>query len=163
MVAGLAHFSVMDAATITATLDDAALLCERQGARFTDLRRDVLGLILGANGPIGAYQLLDRLKETSRKRAAPPTVYRALEFLLAQGLIHRVERLNAFVGCPERHSHPAQFLICRECGAVNELEDAGVQGALATAAARHGFRVQQSTVEIEGLCAVCVRKEAVLF
>jgi len=142
-------------ASLGSKLDDVARLCERDGVRFTDLRREVLGLILSAEGPIGAYQLLDRLKETTRKRAAPPTVYRALDFLLAQGLIHRVERLNAFIGCPERHSHPAQFLICRDCGAVEELEDHGVAHAIAAAAQRHGFHAHQATVEIEGLCGKC--------
>ena len=149
--------------TIGARLDDVAQLCARQGVRFTDLRREVLGLILSAEGPVGAYQLLDRLKGTTRKGAAPPTIYRALDFLLAQGLIHRVERLNAFIGCPERHMHPAQFLICGTCGAVEELEDPDVQSALDNAARRRGFQPRQTTVEIEGVCRKCEGKEALLF
>ncbi len=147
-------------------LDEAAELCEQQGVRFTDLRRGILGLILAAPGPIGAYELLDQLRAT-RRGAAPPTVYRALDFLLARGLIHKVERLNAFVGCPDvgRHSHPVQFLICRDCGAVEELEDSAVQQAVTAAAARHGFTPSLTTIEVEGRCAACdeKRQEGLLF
>jgi Fur family transcriptional regulator, zinc uptake regulator len=137
-------------------LNGIAEACERRGLRFTDLRRTVLGLILASPEPLTAYALLDRLKETHRS-ATPPTVYRALDFLLEQRLIHRVERLNAFVGCAdaEAHDHSAQFLICRNCGAVTELEDPGVLAALAQAAARTGFRLERMTVEVEGTCARC--------
>ncbi|HTR16352.1 MAG TPA: Fur family transcriptional regulator [Acetobacteraceae bacterium] len=146
----------LNADDIDGRLDHIAATCERQGVRFTDLRRAVLGLILASPEPLTAYALLDRLKETHRT-AAPPTVYRALDFLLEQRLIHRVERLNAFIGCTdaEAHDHPAQFLICRLCGAVTELEDPAVLQALAQAAARTGFRLERMTVEIEGTCARC--------
>jgi Fur family zinc uptake transcriptional regulator len=86
-------------------------------------------------------------------------VYRALDFLLEQGLIHRVERLSAFVGCvahgADQHGHAAQFLICRNCGQVAEIDDHGLAHALAEAAARIGFSVANATIEAEGLCAVC--------
>jgi Fur family zinc uptake transcriptional regulator len=142
-------------------LEEAAELCEQQGVRFTDLRRGILALILGAPGPIGAYELLDQLRAT-RRGAAPPTVYRALDFLLAQGLIHKVERLNAFVGCPDvgRHAHPVQFLICRGCGSVEELEDGSIQQAVQEAAARHGFTPALTTIEVEGTCSACARASA---
>ncbi|MCW3474139.1 transcriptional repressor [Limobrevibacterium gyesilva] len=133
-------------------------MCDRRGARLTGLRRQVLGLILDAKGPTGAYELLDRLRER-RGAAAPPTVYRALDFLQEQGLVHRVERLAAFVGCVEAHGHvhehPAQFLICRTCGHVTEIEDHDLAHALAAAAKRVGFAVTGATIEAEGLCAAC--------
>src|SRR3712207_7506725 len=88
------------AAPVDAMLDRAEALCAGRGAQLTELRRQVLRLVLVAETPVGAYALLDRLK-ADRPGAAPPTVYRALDFLLEQGLIHRVERLNAFVGCVE--------------------------------------------------------------
>ncbi len=137
-------------------LDAVAAACSRDGIRFTELRREILGLILSANGPVGAYDLLDRLKQT-RRGAAPPTIYRGLDFLLARGLIHRVERLNAFISCPdgERHAHPVQFLICRECGAVEELEETSIADAVAEAAGRKGFRPALTTIEVEGICARC--------
>ncbi len=155
-----------EAGEIEATLDHAAAACLRRGAQLTDLRRQVLRLVLEAGQPLGAYALLDRLK-TTRAGAAPPTVYRALDFLLEQGLIHKVERLNAFIGCVEAqdhahvhdgaasHGHPHQFLICRGCGTTVEIADAAVEAALRQAAARLGFAVERATIEAEGRCAAC--------
>jgi Fur family zinc uptake transcriptional regulator len=137
-------------------LQRAGSICEGRGTRLTELRRQVLGLILDAEAPTGAYDLLDRLKAT-RHGAAPPTVYRALEFLLENGLIHRLERLSAFVGCiaHEEGDHAAQFLICRTCGRVTEIEDHELAHALADAAHRLGFTVGKATIEAEGQCATC--------
>lgn len=141
---------------IEAQLDAAAQSCARQGSELTELRRLVLGLILAAKGPLTAYQLLDRLKET-RKRAVPPTIYRALDFLLARRLIHKVESLNAFIPCigPTEETHQAQFLICGTCGAVIELKDRAVARALGSAAARRGFHPTSALVEVTGECAAC--------
>lgn len=144
--------------SLATQLDQAASLCERRGAKLTELRRQVLSLVLEAGRPVGAYDLLDRLRG-QRRGAAPPTVYRALEFLMQNGLIHRVERLSAFVGCPlHDHAHAAQFLICSECGAVLELEDPQVREALEAAAARRGFTITGLTIEAEGLCGACTTK-----
>jgi len=150
-----------------AALARAAAACEQHGAKLTELRRDVLGLILEAPGPAGAYELLERLR-ARRPGAAPPTVYRALDFLLEQRLIHRIERLAAFVGCLDEHAHEpghdhaAQFLICRGCGHVIEIEDAELAHALAAAARRAGFSVARTTIEAEGLCAACAARSAEL-
>ncbi len=147
---------------VEAMLDAAAAACADDGAKLTPLRREVLGLVLESDQPIGAYALLDRLK-ASRGGAAPPTVYRALDFLLERGLVHRVERLNAFIGCHSvarghnRHDHgnAVQFLICRRCGRVQEIEDDAVRSALAAAASRAGFVAARMTIEIEGTCRDC--------
>jgi Fur family zinc uptake transcriptional regulator len=137
-------------------LERAGAICEGRGARLTDLRRQVLGLILDSDAPTGAYDLLDRLRAT-RDGAAPPTVYRALDFLLEHGLIHKLERLSAFVGCiaHEEGEHAAQFLICRTCGKVAEIEDHELAHALQDAARRLGFTVGKATIEAEGQCAAC--------
>ena len=144
-------------------LERAEALCQTRGVQLTPLRRDVLRLVLEAEAPIGAYALLDQLK-ASRAKAAPPTVYRALDFLLEQGLIHRLERLNAFMSCVEAldghghdhaHDHPHQFLICRGCGATREISDHGVANAISAAAAKAGFSAARATVEIEGFCGKC--------
>ena len=137
-------------------LTQASRICASRGARLTDLRREVLGLILDRDAPTGAYDLLDQLRST-RHGAAPPTVYRALEFLLEQGLIHRLERLSAFVGCiaADDHDHAAQFFICRTCGKVTELEDDELAHALQHAARRLGFTLGNATIEAEGQCATC--------
>jgi Fur family zinc uptake transcriptional regulator len=148
---------------IEAALDKAAATCVARGAQLTELRRQVLRIVLGARAPIGAYALLDQLR-TERPGAAPPTVYRALDFLQEQGLVHRVERLNAFVGCagPEAHAHcghghdhPHQFLICGSCGATVEICDDRVAAAVAEAARAAGFVPTRTTVEVEGSCAAC--------
>jgi len=154
-------------ASLDATLDRAAAQCARRGAQLTELRRQVLRLVLEAEQPVGAYALLDRLKNL-RGGGAPPTVYRALDFLLEQGLIHKVERLNAYMGCVEagqkghahgsedgHHDHPHQFLICRNCGATAEISDPAITAALVSASARAGFTLHRATVEAEGVCANC--------
>ena len=142
---------------VAAQLNRAAQACTRAGAQLTDLRRSVLALILKAEGPVTAYELLDRLKKT-RKGAVPPTIYRALDFLMAQRLVHKLERLNAFIPCAETgHQHVAQFLICRECGTVAEIEDRAATKALENAAEREGFHPRNAIVEIEGTCAICSR------
>ena len=140
-------------------LRDAEEACLRRGAQLTPLRRRVLEMVLEAGQPVGAYALLDRLR-AERPGAAPPTVYRALDFLLAQGLIHRIERLNAFIPCNEashghEHEHPHQFLICRSCGRTAELSDDSVAAAVAAAARAAGFSPVRATVEVEGTCGAC--------
>ena len=146
-----------------ALLNRAEAICEHRGANLTELRRHVLGMILEAASPTGAYDLLDRLRQT-RRSAAPPTVYRTLDFLLEHGLIHRVERLSAFVGCvagctvdPDgvSHTHAAQFLICRKCGRVVEMQDHDVSTVLARVAKEAGFSISSATIEAEGLCSMC--------
>lgn len=140
---------------VATQLDRAAQMCSHSGAQLTDLRRAVLRLILEAAGPVTAYELLDRLKRT-HKGAVPPTIYRALDFLMAQRLIHKLERLNAFIPCAETgHQHVAQFLICRQCGTVAEIEDRATAKALESAAEREGFQPRHAVVEIEGTCAAC--------
>jgi|ERR1700761_5502603 Fur family transcriptional regulator, zinc uptake regulator len=137
-------------------LQRATEICDGRRVRLTDLRRQVLGLILDRDAPTGAYDLLDQLRNT-RHGAAPPTVYRALEFLMEQGLIHKLERLSAYVGCiaEDDHDHAAQFLICRSCGKVTEIEDHELSHALDDAAKRLGFTVGKATIEAEGQCASC--------
>jgi Fur family zinc uptake transcriptional regulator len=145
-------------------LDRAETVCVRRSAKLTDLRRHVLGLVLDAASPTGAYELLDRLRQT-RRGAAPPTVYRALDFLLEQGLVHRLERPSAFVGCVagctadhaegESHTHAVQFLICRQCSKVIEMQDHDISAVLARAAKVAGFSISDATIEAEGLCGNC--------
>ncbi len=142
---------------IEVQLEKAAEACAERGAQLTNLRRLVLKLILDAEGATTAYQLLDRLRATY-PGAAPPTVYRALDFLMEQRLIHKVEQLNAFIACSDTdHLHSVQFLICRECGLVAEMGDRTTERALERAAQREGFHLVNAVVEIEGTCATCSR------
>src|SRR6185369_14537967 len=137
----------------------AERLCESKGLRFTPLRRRVLELVWSNHKPVGAYALLDKLRSEDLG-SAPPTVYRALDFLIEHGLIHRIERMNAFIGC----SHPGEahrgfFLICGDCGNAEELESDGVADSIAASASRHGFTAREMTLEVTGVCADC-RKAA---
>ena len=151
-------------------LDQAEAFCERRRSRLTEQRRLVLGLILDNPRPSGAYDLLDRLREDGRP-AAPPTVYRALEFLTAQGLVHKIERLSAFVGCSHMldrcgpdHAHhgldATQFLICTSCRRVFEMGDSRIRVGIDQAAAARGFTPTVATVEVEGICADCAADAA---
>lgn len=141
-------------------LNRAEALCIAQSARLTELRRAVLELVWGGHEPIGAYALLDALKR-SHPHAAPPTIYRALDFLAAHGLIHRIESLNAYIGCdrPEE-PHTGQFLICAKCSSAAEIDDPAVTLALSKSAKGLGFAVTRQTVELSGLCPTCQRAEA---
>lgn len=148
------------AACVRDALERAASLCAERGTRLTELRRRVLELVLDRHVPVGAYDLLERLA-AERGRVAPPTVYRALDFLVSQGLVHRVDSRNAFVGCARADGpHRACFLLCRDCGAAAELVDPALEEALAAIALRSGFEVTRQVVEIEGVCAGCRRQEA---
>lgn len=148
----------MDETTLTQALSRAEALCRERGVRLTRQRRRGLELVCRANRPVGAYELLDQLRDGGS--AAPPTVYRALDWLLAQGLVHKLETLHAYIGCthPE-HPHASQFLICNDCGGVTELEDQAIAGSLASVAAETGFRPSRPVVEVIGTCSDCAQKD----
>ena len=140
---------------IASALAQADALCEQRGARLTRNRRRVLELVWQSHAPVGAYELLERLREDGQS-AAPPTVYRALEFLMSQGLVHRIETRNAFVGCPQpQHEHEAQYLLCEGCGDAVEIDVGGIRRRIEALAAEHGFTVAAQTVEARGLCSRC--------
>lgn len=143
------------AACISDALADAERYCEERGLRLTRTRRQVLEIIWRGHEPVKAYDILDELKDAGA-RAAPPTVYRALDFLLSACLIHRIDSLNAFVGCPVASGeHSAQLLVCSRCETVTEINDDAIRGVMERSATQHGFRVDPQTVEIRGLCRHC--------
>ncbi len=133
----------------------AAELCARRGLPLTESRRRVLELVWRSHKPIGAYEILARLRRRGRT-AAPPTVYRALDFLLDQGFVHRIESQSAFVGCAHPEAvHAGQFLICGSCGVAAELNNSRIQKAIAKSAKTAGFSVERQTIELRGLCPRC--------
>ncbi len=138
----------------------AERLCRGRGVRLTEQRRQVLAILCHNVRPMGAYEILDQLKPQLAS-AKPPTVYRALEFLLSQGFVHRIESLNAYVSCvhPE-HPHASQFLICRECGEVRELESRKVDQTLDSALRDCGFEADSQVIEVTGRCLRCRDGEA---
>ncbi|MCE9662378.1 transcriptional repressor [Halomonas sp. M5N1S17] len=141
-------------------LQQAERQCQRHGVRFTPIRRRVLEMIAGASGGLKAYDLLDRLA-VEHAAARPPTIYRALDFLIEQGLVHRIESLNAYVACPcPEHAHGFQLLICRHCGRVEELHLDDVNHQLNIQARQLGFRVERQTIELLGSCDICLEAAA---
>lgn len=141
---------------ISDALDAARQLCLGRGVRLTDLRLQVLELIWQNHKPLGAYTLMEMLAKANTRRVAPPTVYRALDFLLEQGLIHRINVLNAFIGCPSPNTkHQSHFLICRTCGIAIELAQPELSRHIIDVAQDSGFAVESQSLEVSGRCANC--------
>lgn len=136
-------------------MQSAERLCSEKGLTFTPLRRQVYALISAQNTPIGAYDLLDRLKE-QRANAAPVTVYRALEFLLEAGLVHRIDALQAYAACEAASAdHGGLMLVCNHCKSVTEFEDPDLERRIADTALEHAFHASADLIEIRGLCSLC--------
>ncbi len=136
--------------------------CQESGARLTTTREQVLLLIWQSHKPLGAYDIIDQLSERMRaqgkrqKSIAPPTVYRALDFLQERGFIHRIASLNAFVGCSIHDTdHISQFLLCRDCGIAIEIASQAVNQAISRNAMDNGFSIDTETIEIIGRCSRC--------
>lgn len=139
----------------TEALSAAQKRCHQEGLRLTPLRQEVLEIVWASHNPIGAYDVLQKLQERGHK-PAPPTAYRALDFLVLAQLIHRVESLNAYIGCPQPGvAHHSQFFICNECGHTAELYSAAVTDALEAGAKELGFSPNQPVIEIHGVCNQC--------
>ena len=139
-------------------LATAETRCAAEGLRFTPVRRKVLELLLQNHRALGAYTILNRLREDGFG-SQPPVAYRALDFLVANGLAHKIERLNAFIACVHpSHSHTPAFMICRLCDTVGEAQSSSGSWALGDAARATGFRIERTVVEAEGVCPACVDK-----
>lgn len=142
-------------ACVADALQRAQAVCDRDGLRLTPIRRRVLELIWSNHKPTKAYDLLASMRG-EHGAAAPPTVYRALDFLVDAGLVHRLESLNAFVGCDTGHGGlQPKFLICRHCERVAEISGTALQRAIAREAAAADFTVEGEIVELRGLCRTC--------
>jgi len=144
---------------VKTAMNRAEQVCQRSGSRLTTLRRRVLELLWQNHAPLSAYELLELLVRDGRK-AQPPTIYRSLEFLLECGLIHRVESLNAYIGCDQpQKEHETGFFICESCGYVAELSDSSINLSISKNAELLGFRVHKPTIEISGLCKFCTEDD----
>lgn len=140
---------------VARAIETAEGVCRERGLRFTRLRKRVLELVWNSHKPVGAYDILEQLGGDGRK-AAPPTVYRALDFLIEADLVHRLDSLNAFIGCPDpQRSHTGQFLICVRCRSVAELDDPDIVAVVERKAADMGFTATHQMLEIQGLCRAC--------
>jgi Fur family zinc uptake transcriptional regulator len=134
----------------------AEAICAKRGERLTPMRRRVLQALLASHAPLGAYELIDRLSVRGA-RLAPITIYRALDFLREQGLVHRIESRNAFIACVHNHEtgDPVVFLICEKCGAAGEAASAAVADTIKSASRAAGFTPRTPVIEISGVCAHC--------
>ncbi len=142
-------------ACISEALDTANKICSAHEARFTPIRRRILELIWKSHEPVLAYDLL-RILRREKDNTEPPTVYRSLDFLMEYNLIHKIESLNAYVGCSYAHRpHIGQFLICTECNQFVEIDSSKISKTILTEARQSGFEVASQTVEIYGQCPKC--------
>lgn len=143
-------------ASLSQLIARAQSLCEQRGVRLTAQRERVYGIIIQSKRAISAYDLLDVLRETE-PQAKPPTVYRALDFLLSQGFVHKVESTNSFIACclPGHEQHCSQLLICDKCGAVEECHVDTLSTALKEKAHQAGFEVSHHVIETHGICRTC--------
>ncbi|MFW6094262.1 MAG: Fur family transcriptional regulator [Pseudomonadota bacterium] len=141
---------------VQSSLESAERLCRAKGLAFTELRRQVYALIAAEETPVRAYDLLDQLKK-QRSNAAPVTVYRALDFLLEAGLVHRVDALHAYTACDaESTDHGGLLLVCNRCNAITEFENHPLEREIARTALNHEFHPADDLIEIRGLCGQCV-------
>ena len=142
---------------ISQALESAEDVCAQRGVRLTPLRKRVLELVWQSHKPLGAYDILEGLSREDGRRAAPPTVYRGLDFLLENGLIHRLASLNAYIGCSHPEVvHEGYFMICKQCNNAYELvQHSQIDTAISSEAEQMGFTVETQMVEILGICAAC--------
>ena len=137
------------------SIQQAEQYCQENGLNFTPVRRKVLEILLKKNTAIGAYEILDLLREAGFKNQ-PPVAYRALEFLVQNGFAHKIEQLNSFIGCmhPGKNHSPA-FMICRNCDSVSEEEALTRNFSVSQIASKAGFTVEKAVIEARGLCHSC--------
>lgn len=133
--------------------------CERLGLKLTAQRRQVLDVLLASHVPVSAYEIMDRIGAVTR-RPSPISVYRALDFLVANRFAHRIESRNAFLACNHDHSAtPGEpmlvFLLCEACGAAAEAEPPKLAALLGDMAEKAGFAINSAVLEVRGLCARC--------
>lgn len=140
-------------------LSRAEKTCGGRGLRLTPLRRRVLEILANSHAPVGAYEIVEKLA-ASGEAVPAMSVYRALDFLVAEHLAHRIESRNAFLACNTGHDHaePVLFLLCEKCGAVAEMAAASFSRDVAKAAKGAGFEARASIIEVSGLCETCRKK-----
>jgi Fur family zinc uptake transcriptional regulator len=141
---------------MNAAISRAHEICAKSNARLTATREAILKLLWQSHQPLGAYQLQQQLSKVTDKPVAPPTIYRAIEFLIDLGLVHRIPSLNAFIGCPFPNSdHSNIFLICQECKTVAEMADNRVNSLLESLCDMVNFKHGSQIIEIFGCCPNC--------
>ena len=140
---------------IESAMHEAESICREKGLRFTELRREVLRLIWISHVPAKAYDILEKLKGKAWS-AQPPTVYRALDFLLETGLVHKLDSINAYIGCSHpRKQNECYFLICTDCNEAKEYSSSELSDAMELTLNKNSFRPRKVTLEVLGQCGEC--------
>ena len=141
---------------IKRVLQEAQAVCDEKSSRFTRLRKRVLELIWARPEPVKAYDLLSDLQKEDQS-AKPSTIYRTLDFLLELGLVHKIHRQNAYVGCADpKEEDPCFFLVCNSCNSVTEKHDKEYLNLIKNISKRYQFKLNDTSFEIEGLCNNCI-------
>lgn len=140
---------------ISSAIQEAETLCKTRETRLTPIRRKILELVWQSHSPSKAYDILSRFRHEIPS-AEPPTIYRALDFLLKERFIHKIEHLNAYIGCMHpQSSDSCFFLICKNCHHIQELSKPALSDTIAQTLNEHFFSVQHVSLEIQGLCKAC--------
>ena len=132
--------------------------CAGRGLQMTALRRDVAAILAGADQPLGAYAIIQKLSEAQSRIVAPPTVYRTLDFLVDNGFVVKIESRQAYVACDHvghDHDHHGIVFSCGKCGRTIEVDSKAIDREIAALAEREGFTVERKVVEVEGRCRDC--------
>lgn len=144
---------------LNATISRVDEICRSNNLGFTDIRKQVFEIIIKNNKPIKAYQILDEIRNITNKPSHPPTVYRAIDFLIENGFVHKLNSINSFVGCfhPKTHEE-CYFLICKKCNLYQECCDDSLKDRISKTAVHNNFIISNTTLEIEGHCLDCSKK-----
>ena len=138
-------------------MSKAEFICQDKGLRFTEIRKFILRLIWENHKPSKAYDLLDKISKMNYS-AEPPTIYRALDFLMDNGFIHKINSLNAYIGCvhPLKHNQ-CYFIICKNCNHVEECCDESITNSIQKTLSVNRFSHKDITLEISGDCYDCLK------
>jgi len=144
---------------LNASISRVDEICRSNKLGFTDIRKLVFQIIIKNNKPIKAYQILDEIRNITNKPSHPPTVYRAIDFLIENGFVHKLNSINSFVGCfhPKTHEE-CYFLICKKCNLYQECCDDSLKDRISKTAVHNKFVISNTTLEIEGHCLDCSQK-----
>ena len=151
--------NVKDKKAIKDSITQVFEICKENNIAFTEIRKNIYEIIIKHKKPIKAYEILDQFRNISGKTSHPPTVYRAIEFLIDNGFVHKLSSINSLVGCfhPKIHKE-CYFLICKKCNIYQECCDNDLAKNIFKTAKKNDFIVSNTTLEIEGHCQDCVQQ-----
>lgn len=144
---------------INKAIKNANDVCKKNFNNLTDLRKRVLEIILSSkHKAIKAYDILEKLKNDDFSNA-PPTVYRALDFLIENKIIHKINSINAYFACYEKNkTNQCYFIICKKCSAINEYKSDVINLDIEKIAKKSKAKINSVNLEIEVECSDCLKK-----